>query len=714
MALGGGFEIALGCHFRIAVPTSKVGLPEVNIGILPGAGGTQRLPRCVGVKAALKMVVGGSPVGAAEALKMGALDQLTESNDPKDLRAAAVALALSKSAWSVAPSPSSESSSPGDFLVGRVLSLRSVPYASVDGLKSKAQALEYCQAFQDRQPSEGLGGLAKRWCAKAVTAAVRHSVDDKGDVGKGDGGSTQQTEEVPVRWRLKEAFEAGLAAEAKLFDELVASPQSEAKRHLFFAERAAGRLQPPSKSSASSASSGGASASGGGVGATAAVASPWPKSGILLGIVGGGTMGSGIAIAALAAKHNAIASVVLVDSSEAGLKRGEAYIKRGVASLVKRGRMTQAQAKAVAQRLELTTDMASLAPCQMVIEAVYENLELKKTVFQQLAQVCGPLTVLATNTSSLNVDSIAESVPERAGMVLGMHFFSPAHLMKLVEVVKGKDTCRSALEAVLRLTKSMGKVGVVVGNCDGFVGNRCLDPYAYEASYLVEEGSSALQVDTALGRKSKGVGFGMAMGPFEMGDLAGGDVGFTVRTERGTKAKALAQGHRYCELGDLLVEAGRLGHKSQGKGWYSHSAERGAEEDPLVDELVTKHRASKGLIPRASPIGAKEIQERCLFSLVNECFKVLEEGFAEKPSDVDVIFVYGYGWPDWTGGPMHWADSVVGLSKLFESVQRFHEAFPNVPHWKPSALLASLASARDPLAAWEKHMGPVLSQAARL
>ncbi len=618
-AFGGGLELALACHYRVATADARVGLPEVKLGIIPGAGGTQRLPRLVGLKLALTTIVTGNPVNAKIGHNAGLIDTLVprETKGEEALVQAALDLLLQKKGQPL-----------------RAAKDRHVPeFASLGG--NTAQALELCRrvakeaALKMDKPVRG--GEAQEGCLEAVAAAALPHLEE------------------------------GLAIETRIFDKLLQSDQSKARRYVFFSERMSAQNH------------------------HLEVEDPLPMRHV--GVVGGGTMGAGIAVAFM----DAGARVTLVEVKADALARAHDVVKGIYASRVRRGQMTQAQAEALATagRFQGSLSLQDLADTDMVVEAVFEDMQLKKDIFGKLDQICHPRTILATNTSTLSIDAIA-SATRRPGQVLGMHFFSPAHLMKLVECVKGQATAPATIAAVAKVSKAMKKVCVVVGNCNGFVGNRMLFSYQKEIHFLIEEGADPYRVDKLL------YDFGFPVGPCVMSDIAGLDVSVRIKQQR-KQALALAGVHstdRDTDVAERLCEdLGRLGQKNL-KGWYKYDPKVGNGRTPIPDPTVVhpfleKFRLSKGITPRTD-ITDQEILERSLFSLCNEGFKVLEEGISTSGGDVDIVWIYGYGFPAFRGGPIYHAETHIGLPKLLAGLERYYRQYPHSPHFKPANLLRQL------------------------
>jgi 3-hydroxyacyl-CoA dehydrogenase/enoyl-CoA hydratase/carnithine racemase len=620
VCLGGGCEIALACHYRVSHGSSlRLGLPEVQIGVIPGAGGTQRLPKAVGVAEATRLILTGGSLSAPQAFTRQLVDAVVDDV------AHVLATAQAWASWAeVMPLT--------DRRLGR-RSLKEDPATMHVILHTAALALP-------PQPGAAHG-------LQAALEAIRAS-------------------------RLPLA--QGMAVEGQQFVETLTSPEGQARRHVFFAVRQA---QKPYRGMPSS---------------------PHPlldkKQTVAAAVIGAGTMGAGIALVLLQAGF----AVTLVDVQDAALQRGAANIRKIVQTQVKRKKLASTKATQLLERLATTTNLADLSQCLLVVEAVVENLQIKQSIFRQLDAITPPAAFLVSNTSTLDIDAMAAAVSAtRRTRFLGWHFFSPAHVMKLVEVIVGRETSAESVLVLQALTKRVGKTGVVVGNCDGFCGNRLLRPYSAEMVMLLAEGvSSITTVDRAIHDD-----FGMALGPFAMGDLAGNDVGYNIRKERGwvrTSAGAPRppqQPARYTDLADVMVsQYGRMGQKA-GRGWHNYDASIGKGRTPLpspeMDALVAAYatKAEEGVRRSSSPrpLTCGEIIERVLYPLVNEGFKCLEEGIVQRPSDIDVVYVYGYGWPVWRGGPMHWADHDVGLLRLLTTLQRLHRQFPETEHYQPSRLL---------------------------
>jgi 3-hydroxyacyl-CoA dehydrogenase len=604
-ALGGGLELALGCHYRIAVETAKLGLPEVKLGLLPGAGGTQRLPRLVGFEKAIAMITSGEPIAAADAKTLRLVDELAVG----DLTEAAVRFAESVA---------------GKRPLPRARDLT----AHVDAAKNDPHLFEKTKK-DVTQRARGAG--APQRCLEAIRGALDLPFDD------------------------------GLARERQLFAEALSSTESAALRHVFFAERTAAKIPDvPADTPAGSIRS--------------AV------------VIGAGTMGGGIAMALV----NAGISVTLIDREQAFVDKGLEVIKKNYASTVKKGRLAQTEMDARLARITGTASWDALPHADLVIEAVFEEMALKKDVFARLDGACRKDAILATNTSSLDVDAIAGTT-SRPEQVIGLHFFSPANVMRLLEIVRGKKTARETIATSMKLAKQIGKVGVLVGVCDGFVGNRMLHKYAHEAQHLLLEGALPLQVDRVM------TAFGFAMGPMATSDLAGIDVGWRIRKARPKPGPSDRYGWG---VADRLAEMGHFGQKT-GAGFYKYEdGSRVPIPNPEVEKIIVEIAASKGIERRS--ISDQEILERCLFSMINEGAKILEEKIALRASDIDTVWVNGYGFPAHRGGPMFYADTV-GLPKILAAVTSFREKHGKA--WEPAALLVRLAGEENTFGSLDEHAG---------
>ena len=588
-AMGGGLELAMSGHYRVAVAAAQVGQPEVKLGIIPGAHGTQRLPRLAGVAKAVAMCSEGNPISASEAVKFGIVDRLIE----------------------------------GDLLAGALAFAREIAGKP---------------APRTRDRNERLGTPQEN---APIFAAARENARKKQ---RGMIAPLAAIEAVEAATTLP--FDEGCRLERNLFMECLASEQSRALIHVFFGEREVAKVPGIPKETPVLPV------------ARAAVA-------------GAGTMGGGIAMVFA----NAGIPVVIKEADQAALDRGLANIQKNYAGSVARGRFTQAYVDERLKLIQPTLSYDGFRDADIVVEAVFEGMELKKQVFSELDRVCKPGAILASNTSTLSIDEIA-SATSRPEFVVGTHFFSPANVMRLLEIVRGRQTSKEVLATALQLSKRLGKIGVVVGNCRGFVGNRMFHQYGREAVFLVEEGASVQAVDQAL------VDFGMAMGPLAVGDLAGLDVGWRIRKEYRHLEKP---GIRRPMAGDRLCELGRFGQKT-GAGWYKYDEKRQASPDPEVASLVPAWAAEAGI--RQREISAEEIVARCVYALVNEGARILEEGFASRPVDIDIIYLNGYGFPAWRGGPMWHADTV-GLKKVYDRVRQFEQQHGEI--WQPAPLLEELA-----------------------
>ena len=588
-ALGGGLEVALGCDYRVALESAKVGLPEVKLGLLPGAGGTQRLPRLVGANAALDMIVGGNPVKAKDAFKVGIVDEVVGG----DLLEGALAYA-------------------------RKLVADNAPLRKIRDLDVKKEDADLFTNYEKSIARKQRGFKAPFHCIKAVQAAV----------------------ELP--------FDEGMKRERELFAELLVSPESRAQRHVFFAEREVAKVPGLPKDTAKRDVKSAA-------------------------IIGAGTMGGGIAMNFA----NAGIPVKILEVKEDALERGIAVIRKNYENTAKKGRITQEQVEQRMALIQPTLSYDDLSDVDLVIEAVFENMDVKKAVFTELDRVCKPGAILATNTSTLDVNRIA-SFTKRPEDVVGMHFFSPANVMKLLENVRGEKTSDEVVATVMDLSRRIGKVGVLVGVCHGFVGNRMLHKRQAEAVQLVNEGANPAQVDKVL------FDLGFPMGPFAMSDLAGMDVGYRIREELRKEDPDNAPPRNWT---DDLVEQGRLGQKTQAGVFDYKEGDRTPVPSSEVDALIAKFREENGIQSR--DISDQEILERCMYIMVNEGAKILEEGIAARPLDVDVIWIYGYGFPVYRGGVLFWADSV-GLKTIYDKVSQIHQETGS-DTWKPAALLEKLA-----------------------
>jgi len=589
-ALGGGLEVALTCHWRVAVAAAQVGLPEVKLGILPGAGGTQRLPRLVGPQVALEMITGGNPIAAKKAVALGVIDELVDG----DLLAGAVAFARKVLAE------------------GRPLRLVSRLDDKVRGVDPKVFA-----DFRKGMERKARGFFAPWRCADAVEAACQ----------------------LP--------FDEGMKRERELFMQCMDSPQRKAQIHAFFAEREVAKIPD--------------------------VPADTPVTRIAsAAVVGAGTMGGGIAMNFA----NVGVPVRILEVSQEALSRGLAIIEKNYRTSVERGSMSREAMDKALGLIRGVQKYEDIGDADIVIEAVFEEMGVKKEVFSTLDRVMKPGAVLASNTSTLDIDEIA-SATKRPEAVIGTHFFSPANVMKLLENVRGKKTSKETIATAMAMGKQIRKVAVLAGNCDGFIGNRMLAGYSREAQFLLEEGAMPWQVDKVLYE------FGMPMGPFAMSDLAGNDVGWRIRKG---KAHLRDPQERYSPIADRLCELGRFGQKT-GAGWYRYEG-RDAKPDPVVQELIEKVSAEKGIARRQ--IDDAEILSRCLYPLVNEGARILEEGIAIRSSDIDITWIYGYGFPVYRGGPMFWAEQI-GLDKVLAQIEDY-KAKHGARFWEPAPLLVRRAA----------------------
>ncbi|MGD8788703.1 MAG: 3-hydroxyacyl-CoA dehydrogenase NAD-binding domain-containing protein [Burkholderiales bacterium] len=590
--MGGGLELALTCHYRIAARDTLLALPEVKLGILPGAGGTQRLPRMIGAERALDFMVNGNPVKADKALELEIVDEIAKG----DLLQAAMT-------WTKRAVREGKG-------VRRASQLK--PSTDLDP-----------EAFIEAARQK----VAKAWRGYPAPLAIVEC----------------------VKAALTLPFDKGLSVERAEFSKLVKSNESKSLRHLFFAERQAAKI--------------------------ADVPADTPLREIKsAAVIGAGTMGGGITMNFA----NAGIPVTIVEASQEALDRGMGIISKNYAATVSKGRLSQEQ---MDKRLSLITpsiDYKSIAKADIVIEAVFEEMEVKKEVFGKIDAIAKPGAILASNTSTLDVNEIAATT-SRPESVLGLHFFSPANVMRLLEVVRGAKTANDVLATSMKLGKTIAKVPVCVGVCDGFVGNRMIHTYLKEAGYLLEEGALPQQVDGAIEK------FGFAMGPFRMSDLAGLDIGWAIRKRQAATRPA---DERYVKIGDMICEKGRFGQKT-GAGYYRYEqGNRAAIPDPEIEELIVEASRDKGIERR--DISDEEIVERLLYSLVNEGADILDEGIAQRASDIDVIYAFGYGFPRYRGGPMFYAD-LVGLDKVLATIKRFGQS-PLGTHWKPASLLEKLAA----------------------
>ena len=593
-ALGGGLEVAMSCHYRIIAPDAKVGQPEVLLGIIPGAGGTQRLPRLCGAELAIEMCTAGKPIGARRAADAGIVDKVAGADLLPDAIAFAIAMATS----------------------GETRKTRDLTGKIVD----RSAGMIACAAAR--------GALAKT--AKGVQAPLR-AVD-------------------AIEGVFTLDFEKGSARERELFADCVTSHESRALVHMFFADREAAKVPDVPRDT--------------------------PAAKIeRAAVIGAGTMGGGIAMA----YANAGIPVRLKDVDDAAVQRGMATIRKNYESTVAKGRMTQDALDKTMALITPTTTYDGFDTVDIVVEAAFEDMNLKKQIFAELGRITKPSCILASNTSTLDIDEFARA-SGRPGQVIGHHFFSPANVMKLLEIVRGKETSKETIATSLALAKRLGKVGVVVGNCFAFVANRMLAYYMREALLLLEEGATVPQIDRAL------TNFGMPVGPFGMQDIAGIDVGWRIRQFLKSLGKTRAEGPQSA-VPDRLYEMGRYGQKT-GAGWYTY--EKGSRErihDPLVDQIAAEEATKRGITRRT--IADDEIIARIMTALANEGARVLEEGYATRASDIDAVYCYGFGYPRHVGGPMFYADSV-GLPTILERVKQYRAQFGD--YWKPAPLLEKLVA----------------------
>jgi 3-hydroxyacyl-CoA dehydrogenase len=590
-AFGGGLEVAMAFHYRVVAPSAQVGQPEVKLGIIPGAAGTQRLPRLAGVAKAVQMCADGNPVSAKDAFEHGIVDCIVEG----DLLQGAIAFLREKLASGEKPLKTRERN---------------------DKLGDEATNAHVFDAAREQAKKSARGMMAPLAAIDAVEAATKLS------------------------------FTEGCAKEAELFKQCLFSDQSKALIHVFFGEREVAKIPDVPKETKVFEIKKAA-------------------------VIGAGTMGGGIAMN----YANAGIPVILKETTQEALDRGVATIRKNYENSVKKGRFSR---EVMDQRIALITPQLSydgFEDADIVVEAVFEGMDLKKQIFGELDKICKQGAVLASNTSTLNIDEIA-SATSRPEFVIGHHFFSPANVMRLLEIVRGKATSKEVVATSMNIAKRLKKVGVLVGNCYGFVGNRMLHQYGREAQFLVEEGARPQDVDGALYK------FGMAMGPLAVGDLAGLDVGWRIRKEHKHLEKP---GVRKPLIADRLCEMGRFGQKT-GAGWYKYDENRKPIPDPVVESLIEQIATEAGIKRRT--ITEEEVIERTQYALINEGAKILEEGIALRPVDIDIIYLNGYGYPSWRGGPMWYADTV-GLKKVYERIKQFHEEHGEL--WSPAPLLKRLA-----------------------
>lgn len=604
-ALGGGLEFAMACHYRVSLASARVGQPEVLLGIIPGAGGTQRLPRLCGASTALELCTQGNHIAAPRALAEGIIDRIVDG----DLLEGGIAFALEKAASEGAR---------------KVRELE-------EKIADTASAIGACKSVRDALAKAARGARAPFAAVEAIETGVR------------------------------DGFDKGSEREIELFADCVTSDQSRAMVTLFFAEREAAKVpdvprDTPAREIMSAA------------------------------VVGAGTMGGGIAMS----YANAGIPVILKEVTQEVLDRGLATIRKNYETTVSKGKMTREQYERTMSLIKPSLTYDGFSQVDIVVEAVFENMDLKKSVFAELGPVTRPDCVLASNTSTLDIDEFARA-SGRPASVIGHHFFSPANVMKLLEIVRGKETSRETIATSLKLARKLGKVGVVVGNCFGFVANRMLAYYLREAYLLLEEGAGVPQIDGAMTQ------FGMPVGPFAMGDIAGIDVGWRVRQHLKAMGKSRAEGPQSV-VPDRLYEMGRYGQKT-GAGWYRYeSGSRTPIPDPLIDEMASKAAVERGVSRR--PVDNEEILSRILTALANEGANILDEDYALRAGDIDVIYNYGFGFPRHRGGPMYWADRT-GLPAVLARVNEYRAHFGD--YWKPAPLLERLAASGKGFYQWERH-----------
>ncbi|KAM8933795.1 peroxisomal bifunctional enzyme-like [Pelodytes ibericus] len=625
VALGGGLELALSCHYRVANIQAIVGLPEVHIGILPAAGGTQRLPRLIGIPAALDMIIRGRHVPATEAFQLGLIDEVVNTNTID----AAVQMARR--------------------VVGQSLETRRL---STNPVQTISNMDIFFNTAMQKARRQFRGAQAPLACIEAVKASVH----------------------LP--------FQKGIEKERELIHSLFATGQPKAQQYAFFSERSVAKWTTPSGGRWDKVS---------------------PKSIRTAAVIGLGTMGRGIVISLSKANIPVIALEQDAKQLDIGRKAVSALLDREAEKLKQQGR-SSSPGNGLGT-VQFTLDFAEIRDVDLIIEAVYENLPLKKDIFRKLSSIAKPDAFLCTNTSGLNIDDIA-SVTNRPQQVIGTHFFSPANIMKLLEVVKGHHTSLATIATAMSLGKTLGKVAVLVGNCPLFVGNRMLVQYLEQANYLLEEGCNPEDVDQAM------EDFGFAMGPFRMMDLAGLDVWWRCRMEMGLTGPSVPagasvrqrNGARFSPFPDLLCESGRFGQKS-GKGWYQYEKPggRNAKSDPWVGDFLEKYRKTHQIQHR--PASPQRIQDQCVYALINEGFRILEDGIASRPEDIDVIYNNGYGFPKHRGGPMYYA-ATVGLPNVLDTLESYYKANSDVPSMKPSFLLKKLAAVGGPpIEEWRTQLG---------
>lgn len=617
--LGGGLEIALFSHYRIAVSSARVGFPEVTLGLLPGAGGTQRLSRLTGLPVAMEMISSGRHVPAKKAKEYGIIDEIVSG----DLLKTAL-----KFAQEVQSRPFKD----------RCLRYKVVPNAD--------RVEEYASAAMMQVKKKYKGFEAPVTCVQAVRSSAELS------------------------------YEEGMKRERDLFLQLGQSGQSKAQQYAFFAERAVSKWQMP--------------------GGSYKTAKPLPVRSTA--VIGGGTMGSGIAVCLLSAGL----PVYLLEQNEKFLQSGVKLIENIMAGSVKLGKVSMETAKRAATLLKPTLSYDDIKDVDLVIEAVFENLDIKKEVFSKLDKICKPSAILCTNTSTIDIDRIS-SATSRPEKVVGTHFFAPAYHMKLLENIYGTKTSPEAVATVMKLGKTINKVPVLVKSCHGFLANRMNAPFGSEAIFLVEEGASPQEVDQV------NEDFGMPMGPFKVRDLSGIDISWRINREVAkvlgtsiTKETRFLGGNRYCGLNDDFYDKGRYGRKN-GKGWYLYEKVGGktAVADPEAEEIINSYRQRRGIVKRK--ITPQEIFERQFYSAINEGFRILEEGICNMPEEIDISWIYGFSYPKYRGGPMFYA-SQIGLQRVYDRICHYHETCPYSIHWVPNRLLKKLAENNVPFTQWANHV----------
>jgi 3-hydroxyacyl-CoA dehydrogenase len=583
-ALGGGFEMSLMCHYRVAVPSAKFGFPEIKLGLIPGAGGTQRLPRLSGVEAALEAILSGTPFSAKQALEWGVVDTLVEEGKLRD----------------------------GAMAFARKVIDTKMPLRRIRDLNDKIEAARGHPEIFDKIRRE----YARKYRGfEAWQVAIR---------------AVQNAIELP--------FDEGMKRERQAFLDLIPTAQSQAQRYVFFAERKVWKV--------------------------ADVPDDTPTLPInKVGVIGAGTMGGGISMNFL----NAGIPVTIVETAQAALDRGVATIRRNYDNTAKKGRLTATDVETRMGLLNPGLNLDALSECDLIIEAVFENMDIKKDVFRKLDKIAKPGAILASNTSYLNVDEIA-SATSRPDYVLGMHFFSPANVMRLLEVVRGAKTAKPVIATVMQLARKIGKIGVLVGVCHGFVGNRMLAQRQREAQKLLLEGAMPWDVDRVI------YDFGLPMGPFAMSDLAGLDIGWSKETSKSSTIR------------EILCELDRRGQKT-GAGFYDYDEQRNAKPSPVVEKIILDFAGKKGINRRS--ISNDEILERCIYPMINEGAKIIEEGKAQRASDIDIVWINGYGWPVYRGGPMFYAD-LIGPDKVLAKLKEFEGKMG--ADFAPAPLLESLAA----------------------